>query len=167
MSGPMPSSQTGKSAKASKPNVNPIPQDYHTVTPYLILDGAAQVIDFLKKAFGAKELIRMDAPGGKVGHAELKIGDSPIMLADAMMDMKPTVFNLYLYFEDADAVFKKALQAGGTSVKAPTDQFYGDRAGCARDACGNTWWIASHVEDVPPGELKRRQQEMVGKMHKQ
>jgi len=89
------------------------------------------------------------------------------MLADAMMDMKPMPANLYVYVEDADAVFKKALQAGGTSVKEPADMFYGDRAGCVKDPSGNTWWVATHIEDVPEGELKRRQQEMVGKMHKQ
>jgi PhnB protein len=166
MSGSTQGSMTGKTQAKSKPGVKPIPSGYHTVTPYLVVNNATKVIDFLKNGLGAKEIMRMDARG-KVGHAELKLGDSPLMLADAMMDMKALEMNLYVYVEDADATFKKALQAGGTAVKEPMDMFYGDRAGCVKDPSGNTWWIASHVEDVPPDELKRRQQEMVGKMHKQ
>jgi PhnB protein len=167
MSGSMQGSQTGKSTAKTKPSVQKVPSQYHTVTPYLVLDNATKVVDFLTKAFDAKTQIKMDAPGGKIGHAELKIGDSPIMVADAMMDMKPMQFNLYVYVEDADATFKKALQAGGTSVKEPMDQFYGDRAGCVKDPSGNTWWIATHIEDVPSDELKRRQRDMVAKLHKQ
>jgi PhnB protein len=165
MSGSMSSSMPEKSTGKSKA-VKSVPQGYHTITPYLIVDGAQKVIDFLKKTFDAKEAVRITAPGDKVGHVELKIGDSTIMIGDAMMDFRPMPTNLYVYVDDADKSFQRALQAGGKSVKEPSDQFYGDRAGCVRDPAGNTWWMATHVEDVSEDELKRRAQQMQHKMEK-
>ena len=149
-----------------KSGVQAIPKGYHSVTPYLVIDGAKKVIDFLKKAFDAQQVTLMpgDSPD-KVGHAEMKIGDSIIMIGDAMADMKATPTMLYLYVEDADATFKRAKQAGGTVVKDIENQFYGDRAGCLKDPSGNLWWIASHVEEVTPDELKRRHDAMTKTKH--
>ena len=138
--------------------VKPIPDGYHTVTPYLIVEGAPKLIDFLKQGFGAKETFSMPGPDGKIGHAEVKIGNSMVMLADANPRWKPTKTMLYLYVEDVDAVYKKAVAAGGKSVMEPTNQFYGDRSAGVEDAFGNHWGIATHVEDVPMDELERRAQ---------
>lgn len=132
------------------------PDGYHTITPYLVVNDAAGLIDFIKSAFNAEEIMRMSAPGGQVGHAELRIGDSRVMLGDAQGRHTPTQAMLHLYVDDADAVYQCALSAGATSEQAPADQFYGDRSGGVRDAWGNRWWIATHIEDVPPDELQRR-----------
>jgi uncharacterized glyoxalase superfamily protein PhnB len=138
--------------------VNPIPEGYHTVTPYLVVEGAAGVIDFAKKAFGATEAMRFETPDGKIGHAEITIGDSIVMIADASTSDQgvemPGVLNLYM--EDVDAVYRRAVDAGGTSLREPTNQFFGDRSAGVKDAAGNQWWIATHVEDVPPDEMARR-----------
>ena len=135
--------------------VKAIPDGYHSVTPHLLVRGAAQLIDFLKEAFGAQETYRVPGPEG-IMHAEMRIGDSTVMMADAMGGLEPMPIVLFLYVEDADAVYKRALQAGGTSVQELKDQFWGDRAGAVKDAFGNVWWIATHVEDVPAEELQRR-----------
>jgi PhnB protein len=154
--------------------VKPIPDGYHSVTPYLIVRGAAKAIDFYKAALGAVELFRMEGPGGKVGHAEIKIGDSPIMLADEHPEMgavapqpgsRPPV-GLAVYVPDVDAQFAKAVAAGGTVVRPLQNQFYGDRSGTISDPFGHTWTIATHVEDVSPEEMDRRHQEMMKKMGK-
>lgn len=163
MSGSMSSSTPERSAGKSKA-ANPVPQGYHNVTPYLVVEGAAKVIDFMKKTFDAKEATRMTGPDGKIGHAELKIGDSTVMIGDAMMDFRPMQASLYVYVEDVDKTFQRAIQAGAKSIKEPMDQFYGDRSGCVLDSGNNTWWIATHVEDVSEPELKRRAQEMQHKM---
>ena len=134
------------------------PQRFHTVTPYLVVDGAARLIDFLEEVFDAEQVERIAAPGGRIGHAEVRIGDSLVMLGDAHAEHKPTQAMLYVYVDDADATYQRALAAGATSVQAPVDQFYGDRSSGVKDACGNVWWIATHIEDVPPAELKRRAQ---------
>lgn len=136
--------------------VKPKPDQYHSVTPYLVVEGASRLIEFAKAAFGARETERLAAPEGRIGHAELRIGDSVIMLADAHGERAPMPCMLHVYVDDADATYQRALAAGATSVQAPADQFYGDRSGGVRDPCGNLWWIATHVEDVPPDELKRR-----------
>jgi PhnB protein len=144
--------------------VKAIPEGYHSVTPYLIISGAAAAIDFYKKAFGATELFRMPAPGGRVGHAELKIGDSPIMLADEFPDMghkSPTTLggspvSLMIYVADVDSVFKQAIAAGGKEQRPVKDQFYGDRSGSLEDPFGHIWHIATHVEDVSGEEMERR-----------
>ncbi len=138
--------------------VKPIPEGYHAVTPYLAVDGAGKLLDFVKQAFGADELLRMNTPDGKVGHAEVKIGDSTVMLADATTTEQgqamPTI--LYLYVEDVHKTYRRAVEAGGVSLREPADQFYGDRNASVRDPVGNQWWIATHVEDVSPEEAARR-----------
>jgi uncharacterized glyoxalase superfamily protein PhnB len=136
--------------------VKPIPEGYHTVTPYLVVEGAAKLIDFLKQAFDAQETFRMPKPDGTIMHAEVKIGDSMVMIGEGSEPWKPMPSVLHLYVNDADAVYKRALQAGATSTMEPKDQFYGDRHGGVKDPAGNMWWIATHKEDVPPEELKKR-----------
>lgn len=136
--------------------VKPIPEGYHTVTPYLTVQGADKVLDFLKKAFDAEEIHCMTSPDGKVTHAEVRIGDSVVMLAEARGEWKPMPSAIYLYVKDADATFKRAVNAGATIVMEPADQFYGDRSGGVKDVAGNFWWIATHKEDVPPEEMNRR-----------
>jgi uncharacterized glyoxalase superfamily protein PhnB len=136
--------------------VNPVPPGFHTVTPYLIVAGAQQLIDFLTSAFGAELIHCSRRADGAVWHAQMKIGDSMIMLSDANEQFKamPTTINLYL--PDVDAVHAQAVKAGGRSVMEPATQFYGDRSSGVQDACGNFWWISTHVEDVSEEELKRR-----------
>jgi len=142
----------------------PIPEGYRTVTPYLIVKGAAEAIEFYKRAFGATELLRMADPHGRVGHAEIKIGDSVIMLADehpAMGYRGPrslggSSVSILLYLEDVDAVFERALEAGAKAQRPVANQFYGDRTGTLEDPFGQVWTVATHVEDVPPEEMRRR-----------
>jgi PhnB protein len=144
--------------------VKSIPEGYHSVTPYLIISGAADAIEYYKNAFGAVELFRMPAPGGTIGHAEIKIGDSPIMLADEYPEMgykSPqswggTPVSLMIYVEDVDSVFKQAIDAGGKEQKAVMDQFYGDRSGTLTDPFGHVWTIATHKEDVSAEDMQRR-----------
>ncbi len=136
--------------------VNPIPDGYHTVTPYLLVSGVHMLIDFLKNAFDAEVPECMDAPDGTVMHAQVKIGDSFVMMGDPRGACEPTRASLYLYVPDTDAVYQQALKAGATSVMEPADQFYGDRNAGVKDPVGNTWWIATHVENVPPDELSKR-----------
>ena len=145
------------------------PDGYHTVTPYLIIQGAARAIEFYKQAFGATELMRLDAPGGTIGHAEIKVGDSIIMLADEHPEMGfrgpqalgGTPVCLMLYVEDSDAMFARAIAAGGTVQKPIQDQFYGDRSGQLADPFGYVWTIATHKEDLTPAEIKARLTGMV------
>jgi PhnB protein len=137
--------------------VKPIPEGYRTYTPYYVVDGASQFIDFLKKAFGAEETMRMPAPGGKIGHAEVRIGDSMVMLADHNpSEHAAKQMSGLLYVADADSVFKKAVAAGAQGVRPPENMFYGDRMGGVVDKWGNYWSIATHIEDVSPEEIKRR-----------
>jgi PhnB protein len=147
--------------------VKPIPEGYHSVTPYLIAKNASAAIDFYKKAFGAQELFRMEAPGGKIGHAEIKIGDSILMIADEHPEMGhvgPETLGgsgvgLMVYLEDVDTVFARAIDAGATAMRPLENQFYGDRSGSVKDPFGHTWMIATHVEDVAPDEMARRAEE--------
>ena len=144
--------------------VKPIPEGYRTVTPYLAVDDAAKAIDYYKKAFGAKERMRMEAPGGKIGHAELEIGDSLVMLSDPFpqSSSKPpkelggTSASVFMYVEDVDAVVKRAVDQGATVTMEVADQFWGDRFGTITDPFGQSWSIATHVEDVPPDEMAER-----------
>ena len=146
--------------------VKAIPDGYHSVTPYLIVDGAAKALDFYKSAFGAVELFRMDGPDGKIGHAEIRIWNSPVMLADehpAMGFRSPTSLGntpvgLMIYVEDCDAVYNQAMAAGLKVLRPLTDQFYGDRSGTLVDPFGHQWTVATHKEDVSSEEMERRMQ---------
>ena len=133
-----------------------IPAGYHSVTPYIVGRGVAHLIEFLKTAFDAQEIERMARPDGSIGHAEVKIGDSIIMMADANEKFGPMPTNIYLYVKDTDAAYKRALASGAISLMEPADQFYGDRNAGVKDSLGNFWWIGTHIEDVPADELKRR-----------
>jgi len=135
--------------------VKPIPDGFHSVTPELNVQGAAKLIDFMKQAFGAEEVMRMPGPGGALMHAEVRIGDSVLMLADAVRDA-PMPSSIFLYVKDVDAVHRRAVQAGATSVMEPADMFWGDRFARVKDAFGNRWGIATHKEDVPPSEMPKR-----------
>ncbi|MFN2563679.1 MAG: VOC family protein [Gemmatimonadaceae bacterium] len=136
--------------------VRPIPDGYHTVTPYLVVRDAPRLIEFLQQAFGATERMRAPRPDGTVMHAEVEIGDSRVMIADASDSAPPMPACIHLYVVDTDALYHLALQAGATSLREPTNQFYGDRMAGVQDPVGNQWWIATHVEDVPPVELALR-----------
>lgn len=144
-------------------DVKPIPEGYHSVTPYLIIKGAAQALDFYKKAFGAIELFRMEH-NGQIGHAEIKIGDSPIMLGDEQPEMKylsptslgGTPVSIMIYVDDCDTIYKQAIDAGAVELKGLQDQFYGDRSGTLADPFGHIWTVATHKEDVSPEEMERR-----------
>ena len=135
--------------------VKPIPEGYRTVTPYLIVTHAPEVIDFMKRAFGAQLLFQMANPDGSIGHSELRVGDSMIMLSSGREQWKPMPTMIHLYVEDCDAVFAKAVEAGAEVVMPLADQFYGDRSGGVKDVAGNYWWIATHVKDVSEEEIKR------------
>ncbi len=148
----------------------PIPEGYPRVTPYLCVQGAGDAIEFYSKVLGAVERMRMPMPGGKVGHAELELGDSLIMLSDEAPEMgirSPkaiggTPVTVSVYVEDVDAVFDRALQEGATSLRAVEDQFYGDRSGQFEDPFGHRWSVATHVEDVPADEMERRAAQAMG-----
>lgn len=148
--------------------VKPIPDGYHSVTPYLIVNDGARAIEYYKRAFGATELFRMDAPGGKIGHAELLLGDSRLMLADEFPEMNAqspktiggSPVHLMIYVENVDEVFRQAIAAGGVESRPVKDQFYGDRSGNLTDPFGHSWTIATHKEDVSPEELDRRAKAM-------
>jgi PhnB protein len=136
--------------------VKPIPEGYHTITPYLLVKDVRPLIEFLKKAFDAKEVHASALPDGTITHADVLIGDSHLMMGSARGEWQPLPGMVYLYVPDTDAVYKQALAAGATTIMAPADQFYGDRNAGVKDPFGNLWWIATHVEDVPPDELARR-----------
>ena len=168
-----------KSPKAKRPKkrapkkVSPIPAGYHTVTPYLTVNDGARALDFYVRAFGARETVRMPGPGGKVMHAEFRIGDSLVMLSDefpgtstskAPTTLGGTTGSLFLYVEDVDAAFRKAVDAGCTSLMPPTDMFWGDRFGKLRDPFGNEWSMATHTEDVPPKQMAERAKTAMARM---
>jgi PhnB protein len=144
--------------------VKPIPEGYHSVTPYLMVHDGARALDFYRRAFGAVEVVRMDGPGGKVMHAEIRIGDSFVMLGDEQpgaISKSPqalggTTSGLVVYVEDADELFGKAVAAGATVNRPMADQFYGDRSGTVTDPFGHVWTVATHKEDVSPDEMRRR-----------
>ena len=135
---------------------NHIPDGYHSINPVVCIDGAQKFMDFLKGVFNAKDRMRMDGPGGKIMHAELQIGDSVIMVADPMPNWPARTNALYVYIEDVDAAYQRALKSGATSVREPENHFYGDRSANVIDPFGNSWGIATHIEDVEPAELERR-----------
>jgi PhnB protein len=149
--------------------VKPVPDGYHNATPYLIVKDAAKAIEFYKQALGAHEIMRFAAPGGKIGHAEIKIGDSPIMLADEHPEMGyvgpqtlgGTTVSILLYVEDVDRVFDRAVAAGAKAQRPVKDEFYGDRTGTVIDPFGHLWSIATHKEDLSPEEIRRRHTEFM------
>jgi PhnB protein len=151
--------------------VKPIPQGYHAITPYLIVKGAANALDFYKKAFGAVEVFRFPQPDGRIGHAEIKIGDSMVMLADEHPEMGArspetiggSPISMLLYVTDADAVFNQAVAAGAKVVRPLANQFYGDRTGGVTDPFGHQWYIATHIEDVSSAEMQKRASEATKK----
>jgi PhnB protein len=148
--------------------VKPIPDGYHTVTPYLYVKGAANAIDFYKKAFGAEEIMRFPAPDGRIAHAEIRIGDSTMMLADEHPEMNAigpqtrggTTVGFAIYVPDVDQRVARAVAEGAKIVRPVQNQFYGDRSGTLADPFGHTWTIATHVEEVPPAEMERRMKSM-------
>jgi PhnB protein len=152
--------------------VKPIPEGYNTVTPYLAVDDAAGAIEYYKKAFGAKERVRMDAPGGKIGHAELEIGGSLVMLSDPFpqaatrppKEVGGATSSVFMYVENVDAAVKQAVDAGATIVMEPEDQFWGDRFGTIKDPFGHVWGIATHVADLSPEEIAERGREAMAAM---
>jgi uncharacterized glyoxalase superfamily protein PhnB len=136
--------------------VNPVPEGYHRVTPYLVVADGEGLIAFLKQAFGAEEFSRTLRPDGAIANAGLRLGDSNVMVAQAREPWKPMPAGFYLYVPDTDAVYQAALGAGGASLMEPSDQFYGDRNAGVQDPWGNNWWIATHIEDVDEAEVQRR-----------
>jgi PhnB protein len=152
--------------------VQPVPEGYHTITPYLAVENASEAIDFYKRALGAKERVRMPGPGGSVMHAELEIGDSVVMLSDPFpqASTKPpkelggTSVSIMVYVDNIDSLYKQAIDAGATSLMEPDDMFWGDRFGSVQDPFGHSWTIATHVEDVSPEEMQKRSQEFMSAM---
>jgi PhnB protein len=138
-------------------SLKPIPDGYHTVTPFLNVKGCAKLIDFLRAAFGAEEVMRMPGPDGSVMHAEVNIGNSRIMLGEIMQPSQPSAMSyFYVYVTDADSMYKRAIGAGAISVSEPSDQFWGDRMGTVKDPFGNHWSVATHKEDPTPEEMAKR-----------
>ncbi len=155
--------------------VRPIPEGYHSITPYLVVDGATRAIDFYQRAFGAKKIMQMNGPDGKIAHAELKIGDSILMLADEMpgsdvrtpKSLGGSSVGIFLYVENVDKVFSQAQSAGAKVQSPPADMFWGDRYGKLTDPFGHSWSLATHKENVPPDELEKRAREFRSKMAEQ
>lgn len=163
-----------KVSAKSKKKVLAIPKGYHSITPYLIVNNAAMAIEFYKKVFGAKEVLRMDQPGGRVGHAELKIGDAKIMLADECPEMNAhspqtgdsSPVSIHLYTKNVDATVDLAMTAGAKIIKPVQDMFYGDRSGTLEDPFGHKWHVSTHIEDVSIAKMKKRAAELFGSKEK-
>lgn len=136
--------------------VKPVPDGYHTVTPYFTAARAAELLEFIRQAFDGRETLRMAGPDGSLRHAEVRIGDSMVMIGQARDEWTARTNQIYLYVPDVDATYARALAAGARSIREPATHFYGDRSAGVEDAQGNAWWMATHVEDVPPEELERR-----------
>jgi len=159
-----PRARAKPAARPKVKKVSPVPAGYHTATPYLTVNDGAGALEFYKRALGAREVMRMAAPGGKIGHAEIRIGDSHIMLSDefpgasqkAPKSLGGTTGSVMLYLPNVDAAFQKAIDAGCTSIMAPADMFWGDRFGKLEDPYGNQWGMATHKEDIPPKQLAER-----------
>ena len=138
-------------------SVNPVPEGYNTVTPYLLVNRLPELVMFLEQAFDAEIMYRLDRPDGSIMHIEVGIGDSIVMLGEPMGEIGPMPTSIYLYVGDCDAIYERAIEAGATSVMEPTDMYHaGERYGGVKDPSGNLWWIATHIEDVPPEEQARR-----------
>ncbi len=163
------------SMKQTTKKVPAIPKGYHSITPYLIVKDAKKAIAFYKKVFSAKEMLRMESPKGGIAHAELKIGDSKIMLADCPKDQRPKTnalaskthsdspVGIHLYIKNVDGVIKRAVSAGAKLTRAAEDMFYGDRIGAIEDPYGHKWYISTHIENVPPAQVKKRAAKLFGK----
>ena len=136
------------------------PADYHTVTPFLYVSNIPRLLKFLKEGLGAVERMQHIGPDGAIMHAEVKIGDTVLMMAERSVDYPEMPCQLYVYVDDCDEVYDKAVEAGGTGFREPADQFYGDRSGAVKDPCGNFWWISTHIEDVDPSEMEERMKNM-------
>jgi len=144
-------------------NAPPVPRGYHTVTPSLFVAGAAKALEFYKKALGVEELMRFEGPDGKIMHAEFKVGDSIVMLADEMPEyggkgpksIGGTPVSFFVYGENVDAAWKRALDAGAKEIQPLADQFWGDRTGCLEDPFGHHWWLAQHIEDLTPEQIRK------------
>jgi PhnB protein len=157
--------------KRATKKVSAIPKGYHSITPYLVVSNGANAIKFYIKAFGAKEMMRMEQPGGKIGHAELKIGDAKIMLADVCPEMNSrspeslggSPVSIHLYIKDVDGVVKRAVAAGAKLLMPIENRFYGDRSGALEDPFGHKWHVSTHVENVSPAQVKKRAAEFFGK----
>ncbi|MEJ1238735.1 VOC family protein [Chryseolinea sp. T2] len=146
--------------------VKPIPDGFHTITPFLIVNDAHELLSFIEKGLGGKTQYKLEDDDGKIVHASARVGDSAIMISDTMQGMEPVTAMLYLYVENADNLYNQALAVNGvTSAREVRTEFYGDRAGCIQDQWGNKWWIATHVEDVSNEELERRKSEMLKEAH--
>jgi PhnB protein len=151
--------------------VQPIPKGFHSITPYLVVTDAKRAIEFYQRAFGAHEIVKMDGPNGKIMHAELKIGDSVLMLADEMpgtgtsapKTLGGTTAGVMLYTDNVDSVFKQAISAGAKADQQPADQFWGDRYGKLTDPFGHSWSLATHIEDVAPEEMRKRMRDEMAK----
>lgn len=144
-------------------SAKPVPEGFHTATPYIIAQGASRLIDFMQRAFGAVEVKRLTLPDGTIMNSQMKIGDSIIMLGETKGEWKPIPSVIYLYVEDADAVYRRALDAGAWSISQPMDEFFGDRTSGVKDPLGNFWWIATHKEDVSREEIDRRLKDLAAK----
>jgi PhnB protein len=152
--------------------VQPVPEGYHTITPYLAVDDASAAIDFYQRAFGAKERVRMPGPGDAIMHAELEIGDSLVMLSDPFpqastrtpKELGGTSVNIFVYVDNIDELYKQAIDAGASSLMEPDDMFWGDRFGSVQDPFGHSWTIATHIEDVAPEEMEKRSQAWMEQM---
>ena len=147
--------------------VHYIPKDQHAVIPYLVVPGVDALIEFLKKTFDAELLHRSVMDNGRVMHAQVRISDSTIMMGEPTPDMNPFPASIYLYVPDCDAAYRRAIDAGAKSLMEPTDQFHGDRYGGVQDASGNRWWIVTHIEDVSPEEMARREKEFLAQRNQQ
>lgn len=134
----------------------PIPDGYHTITPYLIVEDADKLVEFIEQVFDGKLIFKMETDKGRISHGEMKIGDSMLMLSEASGDWKSTRTMLYLYVNDVDTVHQKALATGASQIKEPENQFYGDRSSMVQDSFGNFWGIATHIEDVSEAEMEQR-----------
>ena len=145
---------TARKAKPRK--VKPVPAGFHTVTSYLFVPGAAHLIEWLRAAFDADVVTRHADADGKISYGLVKIGDSMVMVSEPREPWKPMPCGIYLYVADTDITYRNAMAAGGISLMEPSDQFYGDRNAGVQDPSGNQWWIATHIEDVPPEELEQR-----------
>ena len=142
--------------------VNPIPEGYHSVTPYITVPDVAKALEFVQRAFGAKQVEAAPDAGGTIRHADVLIGDSHVMFGQASEQWPSRPGTLYLYTENVDELYRRAMEAGGTSLREPTNEFYGDRSAGVADSQGNQWWMATHVEDVSPEEMERRMKEAWG-----